>query len=144
MSFSTNPTAPPPRAISWMLATEAPEVCAVACTPGTFADQTSGASVANIQLIARGDVAVAFVQNDIAYYGFHGIEMFMDRVANKPQLVSNLRGMAMLYPEIIQVVTLKGKGITSIADLKDRRGAAGAPRGGAPGDARQTVRPLGA
>src|SRR3972149_3602592 len=143
MSFCTKATATSPRAISWMLATEAPEVCAVACTPGTFADQTSGASVANIQLIARGDVAVAFVQNDIAYYGFHGIEMFMDRVANKPQLVSNLRGMAMLYPEIIQVATLKGKGITSIADLKDRRVAVGAPGSGTEVNARQILRLFG-
>jgi len=112
--------------------------------PGVQATaQTSGASVANIQLIARGDVAVAFVQNDIAYYGFHGIEMFMDRVTNKPQLVSNLRGMAMLYPEIIQVVTLKGKGIASIADLKDRRVAVGAPGSGTEVNARQILRLFG-
>ncbi len=50
--------------------------------------------MANIQLVARGDVAVAFVQNDIVHSAFHGSEMFMDRAANRPQPVSNLRGMA--------------------------------------------------
>ncbi|MDR7577001.1 MAG: TAXI family TRAP transporter solute-binding subunit, partial [Armatimonadota bacterium] len=109
--------------------------------PGVQATaQTSGASVANIQLIARGDVGVAFVQNDIAYYAFHGIEMFMDRVNNRPQPVANLRGMAMLYPETIQVVTLRGKGIRSIADLRDRRVAVGAPGSGTEVNARQILR----
>ena len=112
--------------------------------PGVQATaQTSGASVANIQLIARGDVGVAFVQNDIAYYAFHGIEMFMDRVNNRPQPVANLRGMAMLYPETIQVVTLRGKGIRSIADLRDRRVAVGAPGSGTEVNARQILRAFG-
>ncbi len=112
--------------------------------PGVQATaQTSGASVANVQLIARGDVAVAFVQNDIVHSAFHGSEMFMDRAANRPQPVSNLRGMAMLYPEIIQVVTLKGKGITSIADLKGRRVAVGAPGSGTEVNARQLLRLFG-
>src|SRR3972149_4175889 len=57
--------------------------------------------------------------------------------------VGNLRGMAMLYPEIIQVATLKGKGITSIADLKDRRVAVGAPGSGTEVNARQILRLFG-
>jgi len=105
--------------------------------------QTSGASVANINLLARGDVAVAFVQNDIAFYAFHGIEMFMDRINNRPQPVSGMRGMAMLYPETIQLVTLKGKGITSVADLRDRRVAVGAPGSGTEVNARQILRAFG-
>ncbi len=102
--------------------------------------QTSGASVANIRLLQRSDVAVAFVQNDITYYAFHGTEMFMDRIANKPQPVANLRGMAMLYPETIQVVTLKSKGINSITDLKGKRIAVGAPGSGTEVNARQILR----
>jgi len=112
--------------------------------PGVQATaQTSGASVANVQLVARGDVSVAFIQNDIAYYAFHGTEMFMDRVANKPQPISNLRGMAMLYPETIQVVALRGRGISSIADLRDRRVAVGAPGSGTEVNARQILRAFG-
>ena len=102
--------------------------------------QTSGASVANIRLLQRSDVAVAFIQNDITYYAFHGTEMFMDRVANKTQPIANLRGMAMLYPETIQVVTLKSKNINSIADLRGKRIAVGAPGSGTEVNARQILR----
>ena len=34
----------------------------------TATAQTSGASVANVNMLAAGDVQLAFVQNDIAYY----------------------------------------------------------------------------
>ncbi len=102
--------------------------------------QTSGASVANVRLLQRGDVAVAMIQNDITYYAFNGTEMFMDRVANRPAPVDNLRGMAMLYPETIQVVTVRGKNINSIADLRGRRIAVGAPGSGTEVNARQILR----
>ena len=102
--------------------------------------QTSGASVTNIRLLQRGDVAVAFIQNDITYYAFNGTEMFMDRIANKPQPVANLRGMAMLYPETIQIVTLRSKNINSVHDLKGRRLAVGAPGSGTEVNARQILR----
>ncbi|MDR7521018.1 MAG: TAXI family TRAP transporter solute-binding subunit [Armatimonadota bacterium] len=102
--------------------------------------QTSGASVANIRLLQRGDVQVAFVQNDITYYAFNGIEMFMDRIGNKRDPIASLRGMAMLYPETIQVVTLRSKNIHSIADLKGRRIAVGAPGSGTEVNARQIMR----
>jgi len=102
--------------------------------------QTSGASLVNLRLLQRSDVAVAMVQNDTAYYAFHGTEMFMDRIANKPQPFDALRGMAMLYPETIQVVTLRSKNINSIADLKGKRLAVGAPGSGTEVNARQILR----
>jgi TRAP transporter TAXI family solute receptor len=102
--------------------------------------QTSGASVANIRLLQKADVAVAMIQNDITYYAFNGTEMFMDRVANKPAPVDTLRGMAMLYPETIQVVTLRSKNINSIADLRGKRIAVGAPGSGTEVNARQILR----
>ncbi len=102
--------------------------------------QTSGASLVNLRLLQRADVAVAFVQNDTAYYAFHGTEMFMDRIANRPQPFATLRGMAMLYPETIQVVTLRSKNINSIPDLKGRRIAVGAPGSGTEVNARQILR----
>jgi TRAP transporter TAXI family solute receptor len=102
--------------------------------------QTSGASLVNLRLLQRSDVAVAMVQNDTAYYAFLGTEMFMDRIANKPQPFDALRGMAMLYPETIQVVTLRSKNINSIADLKGKRLAVGAPGSGTEVNARQILR----
>jgi len=103
--------------------------------PGVQATaQSTGASVANIRLLSRGDVDVAFAQNDIVYYAFNGIEMF----SRDPQ--TRLRGMAMLYPETIQVVTLQNKGINSIADLAGKRVAVGAPGSGTEVNARQILR----
>lgn len=103
--------------------------------PGVQATaQATGASVANIRLISRGDVEVAFAQNDIVYYAYNGIEMF----SRDPQ--TRLRGLAMLYPETIQVVTLQGKGIRSIEDLAGKRVAVGAPGSGTEVNARQILR----
>ncbi|HET8678653.1 MAG TPA: TAXI family TRAP transporter solute-binding subunit [bacterium] len=102
--------------------------------------QTSGASLVNLRLLERKDVAIAMVQNDTAYYAFLGTEMFMDRVANRPQPFATLRGMAMLYPETIQVVTLRAKNINTIADLKGKRIAVGAPGSGTEVNARQILR----
>jgi len=102
--------------------------------------QTTGGSVANVGLVARGDTGVAFVQNDISYYAFNGIEMFMDRVNNRRQPISDMRGMAMLYPETIQIVTLRSKEIKSVADLRDKRVAVGAPASGTEVNARQILR----
>lgn len=102
--------------------------------PGVQASaQSTGASVANIRLIQRGDVDVAFVQNDIAYYAFNGIEMF------RGDRQERLRGMAMLYPETIQIVTLRQKNINSVADLRGKRVAVGAPGSGTEVNARQIL-----
>src|SRR5215470_3802470 len=36
---------------------------------------SSGGSMANVQLILAGEADFAFLQNDIAYYAFNGIEL---------------------------------------------------------------------
>ncbi|MCX8196115.1 MAG: TAXI family TRAP transporter solute-binding subunit [Acidilobaceae archaeon] len=72
---------------------------------------TSGASVANVRALAAGDANLIFVQNDIAYYGFQGIYMF------ERQAVDKLRGVAVLYPEIIQIVARADRGIRTLSDL---------------------------
>jgi TRAP transporter TAXI family solute receptor len=105
--------------------------------------QTTSGSVANVQLLGRGDVTVAFVQNDTAFYAFHGIGMFIDRITNRPRPVSTLRGMAMLHPETIQLVTLKSKGISSVRDLRERRVGVGAPGSASEVNARQILRAFG-
>lgn len=82
--------------------------------------QSTGASVANTNMLNDGDVQIAFIQNDIAYYALNGTEMFKD---NK---VDSLRALATIYPETVQIVTLEKSGINSIADLKGKRVAVGA------------------
>lgn len=99
--------------------------------------QSTGASVANVNMLKDGSVDIAFIQNDIAYYAVEGKEMFKD---NK---VANLRGLAALYPETIQFVTTSDKGINSIMDLKGKKVAVGASGSGAEANARQILESCG-
>ena len=57
--------------------------------------------------------------------------------------VENLRGIAALYPETCQIVTLESTGIKSIADLKGKRVAVGAAGSGAEANARQILEAYG-
>lgn len=95
--------------------------------------QSTGASVANVNMLKDGSVDIAFIQNDIAYYAANGKEMFKD---NK---VESIRGIAALYPETVQFVTTADKGIKSIADLKGKKVAVGASGSGAEANARQIL-----
>ena len=98
--------------------------------------QSTGASVANINMLNDGQVELAIVQNDITYYAINGTEMF----ENKSE---KLRGIASLYPETCQFVTLEGSGINSIADLKGKRVAVGAAGSGVEGNVRQILKAYG-
>jgi hypothetical protein len=95
--------------------------------------QSSGASVANVNLLKEGKVDIAFIQNDITFYAVKGTEMF------KGKQVSNLKGLATLYPETVQVVTLKKTGVKTVADIKGKRVAVGAAGSGAEANARQLL-----
>ena len=99
--------------------------------------QSTGATVANINMLKEGSVDLAIVQNDITYYAANGIEMFKDKK------VDNLKGIATLYPETCQIVTLESTGIKSIADLKGKRVAVGAMGSGAEANARQILEAYG-
>ena len=99
--------------------------------------QSTGASVANINMLKDGSVDLAIVQNDITYYAVNGTEMFADKK------VDTLKGIATLYPETCQFVTLEESGIKSIADLKGKRVAVGAAGSGAEANARQILEAYG-
>ena len=59
--------------------------------------QSTGASVANINMLKDKQVELAIVQNDITYYAVNGEEMFKE--GGK---IENLNGIASLYPETCQ------------------------------------------
>lgn len=103
------------------------------------ASQSSGASVVNIQNLARGDAHLGLVQNDIAFYADRGTEMFAEAGTNRPRPVGGVRGIAMLYPETIQIVTLRGQRINSVEDLRGKRVVVGAPGSGTEPNARQIL-----
>ncbi len=91
--------------------------------------ETGNASVANVNLVAKGDIEVAFTQNDVASWAFSGKQMFKTPL-------KNLRAICALYPEHIQVITTKDSNIKTIADLKGKRVGVGAPGSGVEGDVR--------
>ena len=99
--------------------------------------QSTGATVANINMLKDGSVDMAIVQNDITYYAVNGTEMYKDKK------VTNLKGIASLYPETCQFVTLDSTGIKTIADLKGKRVAVGAAGSGAEANARQILEAYG-
>lgn len=98
--------------------------------------ETTGASKANISLLADKKVELAFVQNDISYYASQGLNMFDSKV-------DNIAGIATLYPEVIQIVTLADSGINSVEDLRGRKVAVGAAGSGVEANARQVLEAYG-
>lgn len=91
--------------------------------------ETGNASVANINLVAKGDIEIAFVQNDISYWAYKGEQMFK-------QPLSNVRAVAALYPEHVQIILAKNAEVKDINDLKGKRVGVGAPGSGVEGDAK--------
>ena len=100
--------------------------------------QSTGASVANINMLKDKQVELAIVQNDITYYAVNGLEMFKE--GGK---VENLFGIASLYPETCQFIVREDSGIKSINDLKGKRVAVGAAGSGAEANARQILEAYG-
>lgn len=106
--------------------------------PGVNASaQSTGASVANINMLKDGSVEMAFIQNDITYYAANGTEMF------EGKKVDGLYGISTLYPETIQIVTLARTGIKNIEDMKGKRVAVGAAGSGTEANARQILETYG-
>lgn len=95
--------------------------------------ESTGATIANINMLKEGSVDLAIVQNDIVYYAVNGTEMFENKK------VDNLRGIISLYPETCQFVTLESSGIKSISDLKGKRIAVGAAGSGVEANVRQIL-----
>jgi TRAP transporter TAXI family solute receptor len=82
--------------------------------------QSTGASIENIGLINDGKVEIAMVQNDAAFYAYDGSGVYTEKMPK-------VNGMCTLYNEPLQLVATSKSGIKSIADLKGKRVAVGAP-----------------
>ncbi|MEG6522795.1 TAXI family TRAP transporter solute-binding subunit [Desulfotomaculum sp. 1211_IL3151] len=105
--------------------------------PGANATaQSTGASVANVNMLTQGSVQIAFIQNDIAYYASTGTEMFQEKV-------DGLKCLATIYPETVQLVTIEKTGIKSVADLKGKKVAVGAAGSSVTGNSRHVLEAYG-
>ena len=77
-----------------------------------FDVQSTGASKANIYLVADGEADIAIVQNDVMYYAYNGTDLFAG------EKVSGFSALAGVYAEVCQIVS--NNKITSIEELKGR------------------------
>ncbi|MGE0659375.1 MAG: TAXI family TRAP transporter solute-binding subunit [Reyranellaceae bacterium] len=87
--------------------------------------QATKGSVENLQRLGKNDAEVAITLGDSLSFAWNGNE---EVGFAKP--VKNLRGMAVLYSNVIQIVASKESGIKSLSDLKGKRMSVGAPRSG--------------
>lgn len=93
--------------------------------------QATGASVENCKLLGKNEAELAILQNDMLDYAYNGTEAFAEGK------IENLRGIAKLYPEIIQIVATDK--IVSVEDLEGMKVSVGAPGSGVEANARQIL-----
>ncbi|SFC48592.1 hypothetical protein SAMN05660443_2833 [Marinospirillum celere] len=86
--------------------------------------EVTGASVENMGLIHREDSDLALALADTVYQAYHGEGRFEGRA------LTDIRALGSVYPNAIQLVTLKNSGITSLSDLQGKRVSIGAPGSG--------------
>ncbi|WFF40607.1 TAXI family TRAP transporter solute-binding subunit [Salinicola endophyticus] len=75
---------------------------------------STGASVQNINNITDGLNQIAIVMSDVAYDAIKGQNQFDGNPAD-------IKALAGMYPNVVQVVATEDSGIHSIADLKGKR-----------------------
>ncbi len=92
--------------------------------------QTGNASIANCNLIGRGQIETGFSQANTTYWCYTATGILKDT-----QPITNLRGIASLYPETIHIIATKASGIKTIEDLKGKKVGVGAPNSGTAADA---------
>jgi TRAP transporter TAXI family solute receptor len=97
--------------------------------------ESTGASVANLQLVEQGKVQLALAQNDIAYYAEQGKSL----PAFRGKAMSNLRAILSIYPEYVQIVASQASGVSSVADLRGKRVALGPEGSGTEQNALQVL-----
>ncbi len=85
--------------------------------------ESTGASVANLKMIADGQVEMILAASNTSLGGYTGAEPF-----DAP--IDNIRGITALYPETFQFVVLDASGLKTIDELKGKRVAVGAPGSG--------------
>lgn len=97
--------------------------------------QATGASAENINLISKGEVDVAIVQNDVMKYAYDGIETF----AGEGKATQNFATMATVYSEVCQIIASPKANIQSVADLKGKRVSVGDIGSGVESNAKQIL-----
>lgn len=92
--------------------------------------QATGASGENVRLVNRGEAELAIVQSDTIDFAYNAKETFKEKL-------TKMSALAVLYPEVIQVVVRGESKIDSIDDLKGMKIGVGAPGSGTEANFRQ-------
>ena len=100
--------------------------------------QSGNASVANVNLIARGEIESGLAQNNVALAAYTG-----DKESWKTPQVKNLRTISSLYPETMHFIALKKSGIRSLHDFKGKRIIVGDRGSGTEFDSRRVLESIG-
>ncbi len=77
------------------------------------AEATAG-SVANMHMLRDGKTEIALTQLDTAYDAIKGLDKFSGKPV--PHKI-----LAIIYPNILHIVTMEGTGIAKLADIKGKR-----------------------
>jgi TRAP transporter TAXI family solute receptor len=85
--------------------------------------EVTGASVENVKLAHKGETVVGEVMGDVAVAGYEGTSKFKGKK-------HDILAMAIMYPNLLQIATLKSSGITDIEQLKGRSISTGSPGSG--------------
>lgn len=80
--------------------------------------QTTGASVENVNLLTQGKVDMVLALSDV-------VTDAVDGKNNFEQPIDNIQQIAVLYPNVVQIVTSQQSGIKNIEDLRGKRIAVG-------------------
>lgn len=94
--------------------------------------QATKASVENLNLLGQKKAELVFALGDAVKAGWEG-----NAEAGFPQKLENLRAIAAIYPNYIQIVAEKDAGIATITDLKGKTISVGAPASGTELNARE-------
>jgi len=84
--------------------------------------EVTTASVDNCLLVGAGKTDMAFIMADVGWDAYQGKGKFKEKIP--------LRTLAVLYPNNMHLVTIEGKGIEKVTDLKGKRVSTGAPGSG--------------
>ena len=85
--------------------------------------EVTGASVENVKLAHKGETVIGEVMGDVAVAGLKGLSKFKGKK-------HNILSMAIMYPNLLQIVTLKKSGITDIEQVKGLSISSGSPGSG--------------
>jgi TRAP transporter TAXI family solute receptor len=87
------------------------------------AAEVTAASVDNCKLIAAKKSDTGLIMGDTGYDAYKGSGNFKGKALP-------MRTLCVLYPNLMHVVTVEGKGISKVSDLKGKRVSTGAPGSG--------------